>query len=352
MGNKKKALFFIKCNAGGAERVTINIADMLPKDEFDVVFVIVGRNNEIYKFIPKEYRTHRIKYREYRLLGIGRIIYWILKEKADIVFSSMMYINVRVILAAKICGVKSIVRNNNTIFSDSVNVFLRYFMTKTYPLANHIIAQQDEMKDEIVEQLNVPSDKVVSLQNPLKKETILKLSESPSPYENNGCINYLTVGRFANAKGQDILIQAFHKIHARNNNAHLFFVGGYSEGEKTYEFVTQYIRENNLSDCVHIIGLQDNPYKWMKYCTCYVMPSRLEGLPNSLIEAMFLNKPVVGTLCIPMVSRIIKDGYNGIIVPSEDVDGIAEGMIKALGLNNFEMTYTPSTNDDFINLFR
>ena len=82
------------------------------------------------------------------------------------------------------------------------------------------------------------------------------------------------------------------------------------------------------------------------------MPSRKEGLPNSLIDAMYLGKPVVATTCIPVISRIVRDGYNGILVAPEDVEAMAAAMQKAIYLKDFKMTYTPASKEDFISLFR
>ena len=81
------------------------------------------------------------------------------------------------------------------------------------------------------------------------------------------------------------------------------------------------------------------------------MPSRQEGLPNALIEAMFLKRPVVATLCIPVIGRIVKDGYNGYLAESENVSSLALCMLKAPELKHFEMTYQPTPKESFIKVF-
>ena len=54
--DKKKVLFFLPGTVGGAERITVTIAKMLPQDEFEVKFVVVGRGlGDIVKFIPSDY---------------------------------------------------------------------------------------------------------------------------------------------------------------------------------------------------------------------------------------------------------------------------------------------------------
>lgn len=350
MKEKLNVLFLIQSGVGGAERVTINIAKMLPQDSFNTSFVVVGATHEIESFIPKDATVYFIRIKNIRFWGVLRIIRAIKRTKADIVFSSIMYINIRAIIASKICGIKVIVRNNNTI--DAVSWRIRLLMKYLYKLSDRIIAQQEEMRDEIICKLDIPANKVLALHNPVDLNEIVKRSQASSPYDiNKNQIKYLSVARFARNKGQDILIQAFDRVRKVKENAHLYFVGQYSEDEETYKFVKSYIEKEHLNDNVHIEGVDDNPYRWMKNCDCFVMPSRLEGLPNALIEAMQLGKPAVGTLCVPIVNRIIKEGYNGYIVNVEDVDMLADKMIKALGLKDFSATYKPSSSQDFINVF-
>ena len=58
---KRKVLFFLPSNTGGAERMTITLAKMLPRDEFEVKFVIVHRSlGTIVNFIPPEYEVIHI----------------------------------------------------------------------------------------------------------------------------------------------------------------------------------------------------------------------------------------------------------------------------------------------------
>lgn len=147
-------------------------------------------------------------------------------------------------------------------------------------------------------------------------------------------------------------MKAFDMVHKNNCNTHLYLVGKYDWNVVFDKNVKKYVEENGLSDFVHFVGFDNNPYRWMKNANVYVMPSRLEGLPNSLIEAMYFGIPVVATRCIPVIDRIVRDGYNGYIVPSENVEAIATAMLKAPLLKNFEMTYSSATKEDFVNLFQ
>lgn len=349
---KKKVLFFLPPSVGGAERMTVTIAKMLPRDEFEVKFVVVGKTiGDIVKFIPSDFETILLRIRGLWDFCTIRIVSLIRKEKPYVVFASLMYLNARVIWASKLLGVKSIVRNNIDFFYALPKN--RWYAKLSYRWADYIIAQQDEMREGIITVTHSAPQKVVTLHNPIDTALIDVKSKEASPYEkDDNSIKFVWTARVHSSKGQDILLKAFVIVHQTIPNSKLYLIGKYSEMDTYYQELMQYIRINNLSDCVYMPGFDDNPYRWVANADCYVMPSRKEGLPNSLIDAMYLGMPVVATTCIPVVSRIVKDGYNGILVEPEDVEAMADAMQKAIRLKDFAMTYTPASKDNFISLFR
>lgn len=348
---KKKVLFFTHSSTGGAERITVTIGKMLPQDQYDVKFVLVDKTKgNIAKFIPSYYE---VKYMLYPNIWFGvmtRIIKLLKKEKPYAVFATSMEISARVLFAAHMVGgIKTVIRNCNyftTIRWDQLQL-CRF----TYKYADWIIAQQDEMRDDILKHISgISPQKVVVLQNPLDIETIENKSNAPSPYPDNDILKYVWVGRFNKKKGQDVLAKAFVKVARQNVKAHLYFVGK-EQNDEFSQSVHKIVEDACLSGRVHFIGFDANPYRWVKYCDCFVLPSRIEGLPNSLIEAQYLHRPAVATMCIPIISRIIKDGITGYIVHSEDSDAMAEAMLKAPILGSINMIYESATKEDFIRLF-
>lgn len=147
------------------------------------------------------------------------------------------------------------------------------------------------------------------------------------------------------------MIKALSIVHKKDGNSHLYFVGKFSENDNYYRAIYNEIINLGLQDFVHFVGYTDNPYAWMKYADCFVLPSRIEGLPNSLIEAMYIGKPVVATTCIPVIERIVNDGINGILVKSEDYEAMANAMQSALYLKMGQLHYQPASYMDVCNLF-
>ena len=349
--NKKKVLFFLPPGIGGAERVSITISTFLDDNEYEVIYVAIGKGKgDLHKYLPDNRRLIYIKIFNIWDFTTTKVYRVIKKEKPTYTFSSNRYLNVRILFASHLIGgIKSIVRNDNGLYTLRWDTM--FLMKITYPWAFRIIAQQEEMRRELIDVMHFSSEKIITLHNPLNTELIDEKQNVPSPYHNNSNnIKYLWVGRFARTKGQDVLVEAFNIVHKRNPNTELFFVGRAAHKDY-YNEVQKLVEVEGLQNCVHFIGHDENPYKWMKYCDCFVMPSRYEGLPNSLIEAMYIGKPVVATRCIPVVDRIVKEGYNGFIIDPEDVAAMAQKMEEALSLKGFEMTYMPTPPNEFRKLF-
>lgn len=350
----KKVLFILPKDIGGAQKMTIVISQLLPKEQYNIKYLVVGKRNctDMCYLINGQSNIEYLNILnawDFLTLRLVKILH---KEKPDIVFSSLMYLNIRVILAAKIIGgIKVIVRNDNMLKGIRKSMFL--LLKLTYKKADVIIAQQEEMKKDLLLHLNLNKEKVVVRYNPIDEDNILKKASELSPYKDDKTIKYVWTGNFmpSGSKGQDILVRAFKLVRDKIPNAHLYLLGRSFESSQYFRDIKAYLVSNDLIENVHFVGFQENPYPWVKNADCFVLPSRIEGLPNALVDAMVLRKPVVATTCIPMISRMIENGYNGFLVPSEDYNAMAKAMIKALNLENFEMTYKPSTDKDFIELF-
>ena len=350
MNKKSKVLLFLFGGVGGAERMTVNIGKMLPRDRYEVKFVVCGRFTEIVKFIPNDYDVIRIPWHNIHVFPRIRMGYVVLKEKPDFVFSSTMALNILLIQVSYWFRIKCVVRNDNMLSLATSTLFRN--MSKWYPKAYHIVAQQEEMQEELVRMIPLKGEQVVTLHNVIDEETISKKLENvENPFPNDGSLKYVWVGRINEKKGQDILVKALFFLRKNESRAHVYFVGPYDEKSAYYKQLLSLINEYQLNGYVHFVGYDTNPYRWVKYCDCFVLPSRLEGLPNALIEAQYIGRPCVASECIPMIKRIVAEGINGYTVPTEDAEAMAVAMRKAPLLGNVKMNYKPSSVDDFIHLF-
>ena len=352
---KKKVLFFLHNGIGGAERMTLNIANVLPLKEFEIIICKVSvpyiiQNGRIDDFIPKDFELINIFWQG-QIQFLRQIYNTLKRHQPDIVFSSFMPYNQRILAFKPLFkSIKFIVRNDNYLFT--ISKVKRLSMKFTYSNADSIIAQTEEMKDELVG-IGLPSDRIHVLHNFIDEEKITEKVSIAAPFKEDSTTRFVSVGRIAYQKGYDILIRAFKIVNDRNPNSELYIIGSYEGGNKTiYDELVNLIEELNLAGKVFFTGYTDNPYKYIKNASAYVLSSRYEGLPNVLIESQFLNVPAAATKCIPIISRIIKEGYNGFLADNENPHSLANAMMSAIKLKNIHPTYCPSNKDNFINLFK
>ena len=346
---KRKILFFLMSAVGGAERMTVNIAKMMALAGYSVIIVAIGKTFPILDFVPSNIKTIKLSHHNFNFLTL-RIIKLIIQEKPDLTFSSSVFCSPRVIIASKLLGKKVLVRSSGMVGRYRKADYLK--IRFTYPLATMLIAQQEEMRQEMSKLLNIPLERIVTLNNPLDVNTIEERKSAPSPYRDSNCIRYVNVSRVKRVKGHDIAILAFAKVIKAIPNAHLYFVGNYDIKDNYYKQLVDLLTKLKLQNVVHFVGYDSNPYRWIANANCFVFPSKREGLPNALIEASYIGVPCVATRCLNIISDIIHDGYNGYTTEVDDVNAIAESMIKAINLKDYTMTYHPSSDLDFINLFK
>ncbi|HIC87372.1 MAG TPA: glycosyltransferase, partial [Aquificae bacterium] len=123
-----------------------------------------------------------------------------------------------------------------------------------------------------------------------------------------------------------LLLKAFSKL---DNNYRLYILG---EGEEKDNLI-KLADKLNIKDRVYFLGFQKNPYKYLAQADLMVLSSKVEGLPNVVLEANALGIPVVAFDCPGGTREIIKNGLNGFLVKCGDVDKLAFYIEKAVNYN-------------------
>lgn len=138
------------------------------------------------------------------------------------------------------------------------------------------------------------------------------------------CFSFVFVGRIVRDKGINELCQAFDRL-SKTERVQLVLVGSYEDGlDPISEASKQVIKEN---PSIRAVGSKygDELLAYYAAADCYVFPSYREGFPNTVLEAGAMGLPSIVT-DINGSREIIKDGENGVIIPSHDVDALYEAM--------------------------
>lgn len=347
-----KVILFVHNSVGGAERMTVLIGKMLSARGFDVHFYVINQGvltGSIIDFIPDEFQVTNIP--EEKPLRLIKKLKQILKEEQpDYIFSSALLINDKILpLRWLFPKTKFIVRCENYLYTFSKKQ--RIMIALLYRMADTIIAQTQEMKDELVKDCKIKVGKIVVLENPIDKQRISEgVKEEWNPYQNIGKKTIVASGRMCHQKGFDLLVEAFAKVCEKKDDVILYIIGDTSN-QIEYSKVKNIALSHGISEKVNCIGFQKNPYPYVKYADCFVLSSRWEGLPNVLIESLYLGTPVAAMKCIPIIERIITDGIDGYTSDKEDVNGLAAAILKAIELGRVNTSYKGSSEEDFVNLF-
>ncbi|GAA6623850.1 glycosyltransferase [Scytonema sp. NUACC26] len=124
-----------------------------------------------------------------------------------------------------------------------------------------------------------------------------------------GCI-----GRLDAMKGHDILLRAIAQIEG----VRVVILG---EGGQRTELEKLAV-DLGISDRVEFPGWVENPYTWLPQFDIFAMPSRSEGFPLAIVEAMLAALPVVATY-VGSIPEAVTDGETGLLVDKDDVEGLA-----------------------------
>ena len=135
----------------------------------------------------------------------------------------------------------------------------------------------------------------------------------------------LSVGRLRYEKGHTFLIQAAGKVLEQCPDT-MFVLAGDGTLRRELEAETQ---RCGVSERVLFLGTRSDAQLLMAAADVFVLPSRTEGMPNALLEAMGMGASVVASW-LGGTEEIIEHNVHGLLVPPEDVDALSSAIIDLL----------------------
>lgn len=193
------------------------------------------------------------------------------------------YIAEKVNAENKICWIHNDFATTNLNLSSIDKYFTKY---------NQFYGVSVQLVNEFVERLPQYKDKIKVFYNIINKQDIIEKGDLPLavPFAKDK-LNIISVGRLNHQKGFDMAIEVANELKLNNIDFVWYIVG---EGEE-YKVLCSLIAKYNLADCFKLVGVDANPYKYMKNCDIYVQPSRHEGFVTTISEAKLFNVPIIAT---------------------------------------------------------
>lgn len=135
----------------------------------------------------------------------------------------------------------------------------------------------------------------------------------------------LSVGRIVHQKGLDLAMRALGDLKDLDWEWHIAGDG------PQMPILHSLAKQLGIADRVFFLGWQSREglLKCYKQANLFLFPSRHEGMPNAMLEAMASGLPVIAS-CIAGNEELVVDGETGYLVPSEDVESLQAALKKLL----------------------
>ncbi|MFP5264495.1 MAG: glycosyltransferase family 4 protein [Blastocatellia bacterium] len=251
-------------------------------------------------------------------------------SRPDAVISFMERTNIITLLAVKGLGIPTIISERCNPRLNKIGKSWEQLRRLTYPLADLLVVQSKGVLECFPPRVRARS-RVIP--NPIVPPHINDASDDPGLNDAGAQTSDLaagptiiSMGRLSHQKGFDYLLQAFAHLKPHHRDWKLTILG---EGPQRKE-LESLRRSLLLEDSAFLPGAVANPNAFLKQASLFVLPSRYEGFPNALCEAMACGLPVIATDCKYGPQEIVRHNVDGLLIPRDDGNALIGAMKRLM----------------------
>jgi glycosyltransferase involved in cell wall biosynthesis len=165
----------------------------------------------------------------------------------------------------------------------------------------------------------VPPDRLAYVPNPLAIPDGARSGPAPSGFA-GPCV--LTVARLVPQKEHSLLLDAFARLPAGLGHWRLAVVGSGPEDR----VLRAQADRLGIADRVDWYGRCDDPFAFYRHADVFALPSRFEGMPNALLEAMSFGLPAIVADGTPGPLEVVRHGETGLVTRAGDPGALASAI--------------------------
>lgn len=260
--------------------------------------------------------------------GIGLIsIYTLLRrERPEAVVTMLFVSDVIGRTLSRLAGINRIITSIETR-DEFYNSLQRRLVRLTMPWAHVVKLCSGTLREFAIAVEGAAPEKIIVIPNSIRTADYdINLQNYPLREElglDQNCYLVGSLGRLTGQKGYDILIKSLKSIS--NPLVHMV-IAGVGDDEEGLRAQT---RALNLHNQIHFAGYRRDVPDFLNSLDLYVQPSRFEGMPLAVLQAMASARPIVAS-AVDGICELIEDGVHGWLVPPEDPQRLSAAMIEAL----------------------
>ena len=256
---------------------------------------------------------------KYNLIGVIKLISLIKHRKYNIVHVHLFPSNLFAALASLFLSkdIKWIFSEHNVYNRRRSFKIFKILDTFIYSRYYKIICVSKQVEIALLEWLPKYKKKTIVISNAVAVDDLSNWSTIKK-------YDILFVGRLTKAKGVDVLLKAIGMLKEKyHKEIKAAIVGeGYLKGE-----LKKLVIKLGIDKEVEFLGVRKDIARIMKSAKIFVLPSRWEGLPLTILEAMSNRMSIIATK-VGGIPEVIENGKEGILVPPEDLEALARAVIK------------------------
>lgn len=322
---------------GGAGKLTVDLINNIDKNKFKISLIILNTYNEkslyLSKYIPYWVDTIQVniyKYSFFKRLSVLKNIF----DEFQIIYSCLEYSNFyasivklisfrKNIFMCNILGVDGVYINRwcnysviDSRFNIKTRIMIKYLQNFLFKFIDQFVVISKNTKSFLINFRKIPSEKIrvvyygvdyVKLEEELLNceniDSIKNKYSIPTDSFNIGYIGRLTVG-----KGLEELIHVAYNLIPKVANVRFIIIG---EGDME-ELMKEKILQYGLSKNFILTGFVENPLCFYKIFNIFIIPSYSEGIPSSLLEAMYF-KNITLSSTAGGIPEVVRDNENGFL---------------------------------------
>ena len=304
---------------GGTERVLSIIANELSKqkNKFNIhILSITNENNTSYFNLENEIKNDRIlkskdvNFKKQYFQVVKGIRHYIKENNIDILIDVEVIASLFSIPATRFTKTKLISWEHFNFYEDNGSHLRIYARKLAARFSNCIITLTEHDKQNYLNNLDIKG-KVEYIYNPIEEVDDMECNIKSK--------QIISVGRLTYQKGFDMLCDVAKVVLKDNKGWKWLILGDGEDKDKLRSKIKEYGLENKLI----LKGNVSNVEEYYKNSSLYVMTSRFEGLPMTLLEAKTYKLPIVSFNCLTGPSEIVKNSVNGYLINPENVEAMS-----------------------------
>jgi glycosyltransferase involved in cell wall biosynthesis len=318
---RKVAILLPSLKFGGAERVSLNLAREMKRMGVEVDILLMSKEGELLEEALSEFAVYDLDCdRTYKLPIL--LLRYLYNNQPSALISNFWKLNLcagLIKLAFPFCKVL-LWEHSPPSRAPFAPVWLyRLTASLLYQFSDQIVAVSNGVRDDILKCTIGLARKTKTIYNPITPpedglvclDSVKKITPA----------QIISVGRLAKEKNPVLLINAFAALLERID-ANLLIVGD-GELRKELEHLCVCL---NIESRVTFYGYSSKPYEQILGSDLLVLSSDLEGLPSSVVEALYCGLSIVSTDCPCGPRELLMDDEYGSLVPMNDATALAQAM--------------------------